>query len=395
MATTIPYYVFTYTLTVRIADRGVIAELSHLRGKRVGAMGGTVGYQLLVEAETRYGLTVVVYDDDVHPYEDLRRGRVDAVLLDNVLAARAMRRVSGLYTNFSRPVSKGHYVIVMARENTALRDQVNEILIARMRDGTLEGIYRKWGIWNDLQQAYFSELVARDRTGRSAQTKRLASEGDERSRWISTSHYLPALLRAAALSIVISILAMAMAIVVGAFVATGRVYGSPEMQLLLTTYVEIMRGTPLLLQLFVVYYGLSGVVQLPAMLAAVIALGLNYAAYESEVYRGAMEAVAPGQLEAARTLGLSEWQVLRLVRAPQAFRLALAPMTNDFVALLKDSSLVSVITVVELTKQTQMFATSIGSWGIPGAVCSLLYLAMSLPIAHLAARIERRWNPRG
>ena len=95
---------------------------------------------------------------------------------------------------------------------------------------------------------------------------------------------------------------------------------------------------------------------------------MNYAAYQSEIYRSALEAIPTGQLEAARTLGLSERQVLTLVRGPQAFRLALAPMTNDFVALLKDSSLVSVLTVLELTKQTQIFATNLGSWVIPGTL---------------------------
>jgi len=98
------------------------------------------------------------------------------------------------------------------------------------------------------------------------------------------------------------------------------------------------------------------------------------------------------QWEAARTLGLTERQVLTLVRAPQAFRLALAPMTNDFVALLKDSSLVSVLTVLELTKQTQIFATNLGSWVIPGTLCAALYLAMSLPLSTLARRLELRWR---
>ena len=102
--------------------------------------------------------------------------------------------------------------------------------------------------------------------------------------------------------------------------------------------------------------------------------------------------MSKGQLEAARTLGLSERQVLRLVRGPQAFRLALAPMTNDFVALLKDSSLVSVLTVVELTKQTPIFATNLGSWVVPGVLCAALYLAMSLPLARLAGRLEQRWK---
>jgi len=93
-----------------------------------------------------------------------------------------------------------------------------------------------------------------------------------------------------------------------------------------------------------------------------------------------------------RTLGLSELQVLRLVRGPQAFRLALAPMTNDFVALLKDSSLVSVITVVELTKQTAIYAANVGSWLIPGFLCGALYLALSLPLSRAARSLERRWS---
>src|SRR4029079_12061206 len=135
---------------------------------------------------------------------------------------------------------------------------------------------------------------------------------------------------------------------IGVLVAAGRVYGPAPVRAQLTVYVEVVRGTPVLLQLFVIYYGLSNVVRLPAFAAAVLGLGLNYAAYESEIYRGALQAIAASQLEAGRTLGLSEMQIFRLIRAPQALRLALAPMTNDFVALLKDSSLVSVITVVEL-----------------------------------------------
>jgi polar amino acid transport system substrate-binding protein len=165
-----------------------------------------------------------------------------------------------------------------------------------------------------------------------------------------------------------------------------------DLRLVLVGYVELMRVTPILLHLFVLYYGLAAAIRLPAFVAALLGLALNYAAYESEIYRAALLAVSTGQLEAARTLGLSERQVLTLVRAPQAFRLALAPMTNDFVALLKDSSLVPVLTVVELTKETQMFATNLGSWVIPGALCAALYLAMSLPLAGLARVLERRWR---
>ncbi len=185
---------------------------------------------------------------------------------------------------------------------------------------------------------------------------------------------------------------MALAVGLGVVIATGRVYGGRLARIGLTSYVELIRGTPILLQLFVLYYGLAAAIRLPAFVAALLGLALNYAAYESEIYRSALEAISSGQLEAARTLGLSEGQVLRLVRAPQAFRLALAPMTNDFVALLKDSSLVSVLTVLELTKQTQIFATNLGSWVVPGLLCAGLYLAMSLPLAALARRLEQQWR---
>jgi polar amino acid transport system substrate-binding protein len=185
---------------------------------------------------------------------------------------------------------------------------------------------------------------------------------------------------------------MALAVALGMGLAVGRVYGNRVARSIITTYVEIMRGTPILLQLFVIYYGLATVIRLEAWMAAALGLALNYAAYESEIYRGALEAVPRGQLEAARVLGFSDLQTLRLVRGPQAFRLALAPMTNDFVAMLKDSSLVSVLAVTELTQQTQIFATNLGSWVIPGLLCAGLYLAMSLPLARVAGRLEARWK---
>jgi polar amino acid transport system substrate-binding protein len=208
----------------------------------------------------------------------------------------------------------------------------------------------------------------------------------------SVGAYLPALIRAAGITALLSILSMAIAVTIGLGVAAGRIYGGTAIRAILTLYVEVIRGTPVLLQLFVIYYGLSSVVRLPAFAAAVIGLGLNYAAYESEIYRAALEAINRAQLEAARTLGLSEGKIFRFVRGPQALRLALAPMTNDFVALLKDSSLVSVITVVELTKQTAIYATNTGSWVVPGILCGAIYLAFSLPLSRFARRLERRWS---
>jgi polar amino acid transport system substrate-binding protein len=390
LAVTIPYYEFREVLSVRNGDEAQFHTLADLRGKTVATLGGTIAYEILLHAERDHGIRAVSYDDDVHPYTDLIIGRVDAVLLDNVLAERRHRQMPG-FTIQPQTVAVGHYVGVLSAQNAPLRDNLNEILRTGMRDGTLEHIFRKWGVWNEDQPKLYARLLAGEPVEPVIGLDPTSSVATM-SGWEATKRYFPSLLRASGVTIVLSCASMALAVMLGVLIATGRVYGARPLQAALLGYVELMRGTPILLQLFVLYYGLAAAIRLPAFVAALLGLALNYAAYESEIYRAALLAVSTGQLEAARTLGLSERQVLTLVRAPQAFRLALAPMTNDFVALLKDSSLVSVLTVLELTKETQIFATNLGSWVIPGSLCAALYLAMSLPLAAVARRMERQWR---
>jgi polar amino acid transport system substrate-binding protein len=390
LAVTLPYYEFREVLAVRDADAGTLRTLADLRGKKVATLAGTIAYEILLRAERDHGITAVSFEDDVHPYTDLVLGRVDAVLLDNVLAERRHRTMKG-FTIQPGTVAIGHYVGVLSAQNAPLRDSFDNMLRGAMRDGTLEAIFKKWGVWNDDQPRLYAQILA----GTPIQPVigfDTSSSVATMSKWDAARRYFPSLMRASVVTIVLSCLSMLLAVAIGVMLATGRVYGGPLARTALTGYVELIRGTPILLQLFVLYYGLAAAVRLPAFVAALLGLALNYAAYESEIYRSALEAIPTGQLEAARTLGLSERQVLTLVRGPQAFRLALAPMTNDFIALLKDSSLVSVLTVLELTKQTQIFATNLGSWVIPGTLCAALYLAMSLPLAALARRMERQWR---
>jgi polar amino acid transport system substrate-binding protein len=384
LAVTVPYYVFREVLTVRESDAARFRTLADLAGRRVATLGATLAFDLLQREATGRGTTVVAYEDDVHPYADLALGRVDAVLLDAVLAARGVRRNPGL-ANAQTPVATGYYVGLLAPDSPLL-EPVNSVLRRAMADGRAEAIFRRWGMWNDDQPRLYASVQAGEEPGG------VLDPAVSMSVWQATFRYLPALLRAALVTLVLSCVSMALAVGIGIAVASGRVYGPGPVRGALTAWVELVRGTPLLLQLFVLYFGLANVVQLPAIVAAVLALGLNYSAYESEIYRGALEAVPVGQLDAARALGLSDWQALRLVRGPQALRLALAPMTNDFVALLKDSSLVSVVTVVELTKQTSIFAANIGSWLVPGLLCAAMYLVLSLPLARMARRLERRWQ---
>jgi polar amino acid transport system substrate-binding protein len=391
-AVTLPYYQFREVLSVRASDAGQFRTLRDLRGRRVGTLGGTIAYEILLHAQREHGIVAVSYEDDVHPYSDLLIGRLDAVLLDNVLADRRSRTTPGFVTH-PDPIAVSHYVGVLAPGNTELRDRIDRILKQAMHDGRLEAIFRKWKVWNDDQPQLFARVLDNAAIAPVTGYEGYETEGiTSLSKWEATRRYLPAFFRAAMITLVLSCSAMLVAIVLGFAIATGRLYGDRLTRLALTGYVELVRGTPLLLQLFVLYYGIAAAIRLPAFVAALLGLALNYAAYESEIYRSALLSVPIGQLEASRTLGFSEFQTLRLIRGPQAFRVALAPMTNDFVAMLKDSSLVSVLTVMELTKQTQIFATNLGSWVIPGAICAVLYLAMSLPLAALARMLERRWR---
>src|SRR5690348_4861758 len=158
-AVSIPYYEFREVLAVRPADSVAFRTLADLGGHRVGTLAATGAWRLLLEAKARYGVVPVSYDDDVHPYEDLASGRLDAVLLDHIIAQRSLRRTGGFIVQ-PQPVALGHYVVVMAHDRTALRDSVNAILRARMRDGSLERAFRDWSSWDDAEAAYFARTLA-------------------------------------------------------------------------------------------------------------------------------------------------------------------------------------------------------------------------------------------
>ena len=144
MAPTVPYYQFREVLSVRDADASRFRTLADLRGRRVGTLGGTIAYEILLRAERDFGIQAVSYDDDVHPYSDLVIGRLDAVLLDNVLAERRRRALPG-FTIQPQSVAVGHYVGVLAARNAPLRDAIDEILRGAMRDGSLETHFPQMG----------------------------------------------------------------------------------------------------------------------------------------------------------------------------------------------------------------------------------------------------------
>jgi len=363
-----PYYVYAETLTVR-ADSDV-RSVFDLAGKQVGTLNQTYAYDIL---RMLYDAEPKVYEGNEEPYSDLELGRLDAVLLDNIIADRyGCTPTHPRLTCVPYDIARGTYVIGIRQADPELKAAIDAALAAMRADGELERILRKAKLWDDRQ------LGVKPTEGQAVRTRSLDGE------------MVLQFLEAAWVTLQLSVLAFALAVPIGVALAVARLYGPAPLAAAARLYIELFRGTPVLLQLFVLYYGVASVVNLGPMTAAVIGLGLNYGAYEAEVYRGALLAIPRGQSEAARALGLGPAQTLRHVLLPQALRLALPPMTNDFVSLLKDSSLVSVITVIELTKRMTIAAVDMRGWLIPGALCAVMYLALSVPLSELARRLERR-----
>jgi polar amino acid transport system permease protein len=203
------------------------------------------------------------------------------------------------------------------------------------------------------------------------------------------------LLAGTLVTVQITSLSFVLALAAGLVVGTARAR-SPFWRRLLAPYVEVFRGTPLLIQLFFIYYGLPTVgVNMSSATAAYLGLGLNGGAYVSEIVRGSLGGVDKGQEEAARSLGLNELQALRFVILPQALRTALPPLVNSFSALLKESSLVSVLAITELTRIGQLVYTrTFRPFEIYLAV-GLIYLVLTYAVSYAARVLERRMQLRG
>jgi polar amino acid transport system substrate-binding protein len=215
---------------------------------------------------------------------------------------------------------------------------------------------------------------------------------DTRKRgWRIVKDYSGILIQSAGMTVVLSCLSFPLAILVGLTIAIGRLYGRQWLRLALTAYVEFLRGTPVMLQLYFIFFFLPEIgVKVPAFWTAILGLAINYSAYESEIYRAGLQAVPKGQMEAALSLGMSRVLALRRIIVPQAVRIVIPPVVNDFIALFKDTSVCSVVTIVELTKRFSVLSMSTQATVELMGMTAVLYLTMSYPMSIASRRIEKR-----
>ncbi|MCY1359068.1 ectoine/hydroxyectoine ABC transporter, permease protein EhuC [compost metagenome] len=188
----------------------------------------------------------------------------------------------------------------------------------------------------------------------------------------------------------ISVVSGAFGLLIGLFTGLCRLSNNPTLRDLSTVYVELVRGTPLLVQIFIFYFFIGTVLNLSREFAGVAALALFTGAYVGEIVRAGVQSIARGQNEAARSLGLNAGQSMRHVILPQAFKRVLPPLAGQFISLVKDTSLVSVIAITELTKSgREAITTSFSTFEIWFCVAAL-YLVINLPLSQIASRLERR-----
>lgn len=386
-----PYYVAPERLTIRRNDPNAPRTLDDLSGRAVGTLPGSLAERIL----RRAGAEVRTYDGGQNEiYADLLLGRTDAVLLDAPIS---------LYYGEIEPTLEGiagdfgevRYAIAVPLGEQRLQAALDAAITTLAADGRLRALYERWGLWNPETAA----LLGDPRVGSSAVAEALEAWRTAvgkplplldrlRERY---PRVLPLFFRGALLTLALSFVAMALAVPLGVALALLRKYGPAPLRWLAIGYIEFVRGTPLLVQLIILYFGLPELgVTLDPFVAGALALGLNYAAAEAENYRAGLESVPVGQLEASWSLGLSTLQALRHVIGPQAVRVAIPPATNDFIALLKDSSLVSLVTLTELTKTYLNLANAMRDHLGLGLLVALWYLAIGLPFSWLARRAEAR-----
>lgn len=203
--------------------------------------------------------------------------------------------------------------------------------------------------------------------------------------------WLPKLAQGLTLTVEITATCIAIGIVLGLFLALGRVYGRHIFYWLASAYVQFFRGTPLLVQLLMVYYGFpSWGVSLSPLVSGILAMGLNTAAYQAEYFRGAIQSIKAGQMLAARSIGLSRWQAIRYVILPQALRLVIPPWSNELIYMLKYSSIVYMVTLMDLMGVARLIAARNFRFFEVFIITALIYLTLVLIISWLLRLLERR-----
>ena len=369
-----PYYDAGQLIVTRADTKGVQTP-DDLRGKRVGVQINTTGQ---FELEKRGGVEAVKYNSIDLALLDLRNGRVDVVVGDAPTLRYMIRQSFRELKPVGEPFTNEKYGMAMAQGSTDLQPAVNDALRKIKQNGESARIYDKW--FGDAAEAA-AEKQSRDGTSKAFDLG-------------IVRRALPLFLAGVWMTARLALLSMLLGLPIGLLLSLARVQPARWLSIPAAVYVEVVRGTPLLVQILFIYFVLPTFgLFLPAFSSGVIALTLNSAAYIGEIFRAGIISIDAGQMEAARSLGMSYAQAMQRIILPQTFRRVVPPMTNESIALLKDSSLVSVIGLTELARSGQELASRYAAPLTIWPVVALCYLVLTFPLTRVAQVLERRWRP--
>jgi His/Glu/Gln/Arg/opine family amino acid ABC transporter permease subunit len=371
---------YTYSRGVIVVKTGTkgITKLSDLKGKTT-AQSLTTNYADLAREA---GAKVEGVEGFAQAAALVVQGRVDALINDN-LAALDYLNTTG--TDRIEIVGEAgdeisEQKLAFRKDDTALLQQANDALAALKADGTLAKISDK----------YFKIDVSVANSGDADLTGGRAVRSDAE---IVKDAAWPMLKKLLIATIPITIVSFAIGLVLAVAAALANISGSRILRGIARAYISIIRGTPLLVQLFIVFYGLPEIgLDLAPWPAAILALSLNVGGYAAEIVRSAILSVPKGQFEAASTIGMGYWQSLRRIVFPQAARTAVPPLSNTLISLLKDTSLLSVVLVTELFREAQIAASAAQTFFPLYFAAAVYYWIVCAALAAGQGRLETRLN---
>lgn len=381
LAFSLPYYEAGQIIAVRKGDARIASE-ADLTGRTVGVQINTTA-QILCEKLP--GVTVRAYNTIDLAFLDLVNERIDAVVNDAPVTRYMIARTFSQLDVVGGLLSTESYGIAMRPDDASLVTAVDAALRELAASGEYARLHAKWfGV-----EAVPPALLAPPGEAAAARATRSLFSFDV------LVQSLPVLGQGALMTILLTLLAFAAGLPIGVAVALARLSPRAPLRAFGAVYVEVFRGIPLLVQIFFAYFVLPFVgIKLGELSTGVLALALNAGAYIAEIVRAGIESVDVGQTEVARSLGMTRRQAMRLVVLPQALRRIVPPLTNELIALLKDSSLVSIMGMTELTRSGQELASRLANPLTIWPAVAVFYLLMTLPLTRLAARLERHVDGR-
>lgn len=374
-------------IIVRDNESG-INSLADLKGKTVGVDLGSNYEEIIKNHAKSDDINVVTYQDTNVAFNELTMGRIDAVVIDKVSAAMMINKGNLSLKMVGNPIEtlENAYPFMKTPENKELVDKI-DIAINQMRaDGTLKAISEKWLNTNVTSK------------GDSNNAGAITYDANASTASVFSIEYaleiLPKVLLGLKTTLIIAVISMIIGLLIGLVLAMIRVYKIPVVKQIAEVYISFFRGTPLLVQLFILYFGLPQIFpelkDMSAYIATIIGLGLNSSAYIAEVLRSAIDAIDNGQMEACYSLGMTRGQGLRRIVLPQALRIAIPPLGNVFIDNIKSSSLAFTLGVVEILAQAQMIAASSYRFFEPYVIAALIYWLVILFFSFIQRKLEKK-----